>query len=140
MSFIGPGGNNSGGVYTYPYNFVVTPGGTAALICDAFNNDVIAGETWTATVNTLTGGNGMFAGQANSLNNYKAAGLIFQGIVNGTISANVGNWAIWGLFSADAKTNAYYQSSGAGLLAALYQGLAYFAGNDAFSNLVLYTP
>jgi hypothetical protein len=140
MSFIGPGGNNSGGVYTYPYNFVVTPGGTAALICDAFNNDVIAGETWTATVNTLTGGNGLFASHANSLNNYKAAGLIFEGIVNGTINANVGNWAIWGLFSPNATTNSYYISSGAGALAAWWQGQAGNTPNSALSNLVLYTP
>lgn len=140
MSFTGPGGNNSGGVYTYPYNFVITPGGTAALICDAFDNDVIAGETWTATVNTLTGGNGLFASQANSLNNYKAAGLIFQGIVNGTINANVGNWAIWGLFSANATSNTYYISSGAGALAAWWQGKAANTPDSAFSNLVLYTP
>jgi hypothetical protein len=140
MSFIGPAGNNSGGVYTYPYNFMVTPGGPATLICDAFDNEVVAGETWTATVNTLTGGNGLFASQANSLNNYKAAGLIFQGIVNGTIGANVGNWAIWGLFSADATTNAYYQSSGAANVALTYQILAAFTPNGAFSNLVLYTP
>ena len=95
---------------------------------------------WTATVNTLTGGNGLFASQANSLNNYKAAGLIFQGIVNGTIDANVGNWAIWGLFSADAKTNSFYQSSGAALVAFFYQGLAAITPDSAFSNLVLYTP
>jgi len=140
MSFTGPGGNNSGGVYTYPYNFVVTPGGTTALICDAFDNDVISGETWTATVNSLTGGNGLFAGQANSLNNYRAAGLIFQGIVNGTIGANVGNWAIWGLFSPTATSNAYYISSGAGALAAYWQGQAANTPDSAFSNLVLYTP
>jgi len=140
MSFTGPGGNNSGGVYTYPYNFVVTPGGTTALICDAFDNDVISGETWTATVNSLTGGNGLFAGQANSLNNYRAAGLIFQGIVNGTIGANVGNWAIWGLFSPTATSNTYYISSGAGALAAYWQGQAANTPDSAFSNLVLYTP
>jgi hypothetical protein len=140
MSFTGPGGNNSGGVYTYPYEFVVTPGGSMALICDAFDNEVTAGETWTATVNSLTGGNGLFASQAGSLNNYKAAGLIFQGIVNGTINANVGNWAIWGLFSADATTNAYYQSSGAGAVAFAAQLAALFTPNSAFDNLVLFTP
>jgi hypothetical protein len=141
MSFTGPGGNNSGGVYTYPYEFVVTPGGSMALICDAFDNDVVAGETWTATVNSLTGGNGLFASQANSANNYKAAGLIFEGIVNGSITdTNAANWAIWGLFSADATANAYYQSSGAGILAGVYQLLAAFTPNSAFDNLVLYTP
>jgi len=140
MSFSGPGGNNSGGVYTYPYEFVVTPGGSMALICDAFDNEVVAGETWTATVNSLTGGNGLFAGQAGSLNNYKAAGLIFEGIVNGTIDANVGNWAIWGLFSADATANAFYQSSGAAAVALAAQIAAIFTPDNAFSNLVLYTP
>jgi hypothetical protein len=142
MSFTGPGANNSGGVYTYPYQFVVTPGGSMALICDAFDNEVVAGETWTATVNTLTGGNGLFASQANSLNNYKAAGLIFQGIVNGTINANDGNWAIWGLFSANARTNAYYLGSQAGAIAwAAQQAVAAPNFDGSFlSNLVLYTP
>ncbi len=137
MNFLGPAGNNSGGVYTYPYEFSVNGGAPAALICDAFDNEVVAGETWTATVNSLTSGNGLFG---NQLNNYKAAGLIFQGIVNGTINANVGNWAIWGLFSADATSNAYYQSSGAGALASWYQGLAALTADSAFANLVLYTP
>src|SRR6185369_9760113 len=126
--------------YTYPYEFVVTPGGSMALICNAFVNEFTAGEPWTATVNSLTGGNGLFASQAGSLNNYKAAGLIFQGIVNGTIDANVGNWAIWGLFSANATANSYYQSSGAAVLAATYQFLALFTPDSAFNNLVLFTP
>ena len=143
MSFNGTGGNNSGGVYTYPYLFTIGTGPdavSALLICDAFDNEVSAPETWTATVNSLTSGNGLFASQANSANNYKAAGLIFEGIVNGSIDANVGNWAIWGLFSADATANAYYQSSGAGILAGVYQLLAAFTPNSALSNLVLYTP
>ena len=45
MTFIGPGGNNSGGVYTYPYEFSVNGSAPIALICDAFDNDVISGET-----------------------------------------------------------------------------------------------
>jgi len=44
------------------------------------------------------------------------------------------------LFSADATANAYYQSSGAGLLAAWYQLAAAFTPNSAFANPVLYTP
>jgi hypothetical protein len=138
MTFLGPAGNSSGGVYTYPYEFSVNGGAPVALICDAFDNEVVAGETWTATVNSLTSGNGLFGSQ---LNNYKAAGLIFQGIVNGSITdTNAANWAIWGLFSADATANAYYQSSGAGLLATWYQLAAALTPNSAFANLVLYTP
>ena len=142
MTFLGPAGNNSGGVYTYPYEFSVNGGAPVALICDAFDNEVVSGETWQATVTSLisgsqAGGGGLFAGQTL---NYKAAGLIFQGIVNGTIDANVGNWAIWGLFSADAASNAYYQSTGAGALAGLYQWMAVFTPDSALANLVLYTP
>lgn len=143
MTFLGPAGNNSGGVYTYPYEFSVDNGTTVtnvALICDAFNNEVIKDETWMATVNSLTDGSGMFGDQLGQLNKYKAAGLIFQGIVNGTIDANVGNWAIWGLFTPDATANAYYQSSGAALVAGIYQLAALITPNSALSNLVLYTP
>jgi hypothetical protein len=142
MSFTGPGGNNSGGVYTYPYEFVVTPGGSVALICDTFDNDVVSGETWTATVTSLlsgsqAGGGGLFAGQTL---NYRAAGIIFEGILNGQIDANVGNWAIWGLFSADATTNTFYLSSGAGGVAFAAQLAALITPDSFYSNLVLYTP
>jgi len=143
MTFLGPAGNNSGGVYTYPYEFSINGSSTpVGLICDAFDNEVVAGETWTATVTSLlngsqAGGGGMFAGQTL---NYRAAGLIFEGIVNSTIDANVGNWAIWGLFSADATTNAYFQSSGAALVEAQYLLAALLAPNSAYANLVLYTP
>jgi len=142
MTFNQPGGNNSGGVYTYPYEFTVSPGGSYLLICDAFDNEVVPGETWTATVNSLTGGNGLFASQANSLNKYREAGLIFEGIVNGSINANDGNWAIWGLFSADAKTNAYYLGSQAGAIALWAQQavLGPLFSDSILSNLVLFTP
>ena len=142
MAFMGPAGNNSGGVYTYPYEFSINGGAPVALICDAFDNEVVSGETWTATVTSLlngsqTGGGGLFAGQTLQ---YKAAGLIFEGILNGTIDSNQGNWAIWGLFSADATTNAFYQSSHAADLAAWYLDAAKSTLDSAFANLVLYTP
>lgn len=138
MTFTGPGSNSSGGVYTYPYNFSINgSSSTVALICDAFDNEVVTGETWQATVNGLLSGNGMFGSQ---LLNYKAAGLIFNGIINGTIDPNKGNWAIWGLFSANAVNNPFYQSSGAAALASQYLGYAMNASNDMFAGLVLYTP
>ncbi len=142
MNFLGPAGNNSGGVYTYPYEFSVNGGAPVALICDAFDNDVVRGETWTATVTSLlsgsqTGGGGLFAGQTL---NYKAAGLIFEGILKGTINANVGNWAIWGLFSSNPQSNPYFVSSGAGALEAQAKLQAGIAPDSWFQGLVLYTP
>jgi len=33
MGFTGPQGDNSGGVYTYPYNFTINGSGNYTLIC-----------------------------------------------------------------------------------------------------------
>jgi hypothetical protein len=137
MAFIGPGGNNGGGVYTYPYNFSINGGASTALICDAFDNEVVAGETWTANMSSLLDGNGLWG---NQLTNYKEAGLIFEGILTGNINATTGNWAIWGLFSANARSNPFFQSSGAAGLDSLYLSPAMNAPDSAFNGLVLYTP
>ena len=137
MAFIGPGGNNGGGVYTYPYNFSINGGTSTPLICDAFDNEVVAGETWTASMSGLLSGNGLWG---NQLTNYKEAGLIFEGILSGNINATTGNWAIWGLFSANARNNSFFQSSGAGVLDSQYLSAAVNAPSSAFNGLVLYTP
>lgn len=137
MKLTGVGGNNAGGVYTYPYYFSINNKAPVALICDSFDNEVTIGETWKANVTSLLSGAGLFGGQ---LLDYKAAGLIFKSILNGTLSANVGNYAIWGLFSTNAQNTAYFQSSGAGAVEATYLALAATAPNSAFNGLVLYTP
>lgn len=51
---VGPG-NNSGGVYTYPYNFSVN-GSTelTSLMCYVYYDEIYEGETWTATVLPIT--------------------------------------------------------------------------------------
>lgn len=137
LTLIGPGGNNGGGVYTYPYNFSINGGPSTPLICDTFDNEVISGESWTANVNGLLSGNGLFGNDPLA---YKAAGLIFEGILANTVNPTVGNWAIWGLFSSNAASNPYFFGSGAALLDAQYLLTAAFTSNNAFNGLVLYTP
>jgi hypothetical protein len=137
LTLIGPGGNNGGGVYTYPYNFSINGGPSTPLICDTFDNDVISGEHWTANVNGLLSGNGLFG---NNVLDYKAAGLIFEGILAKTVNPTVGNWAIWGLFSSNAASNPYFFGSGAALLDAQYLLTAAVTSDSAFNGLVLYTP
>jgi hypothetical protein len=47
---VGPG-NNSGGVYTYPYNFSVDGSSSyTGLMCFDYTDEIYFGETWTATV------------------------------------------------------------------------------------------
>lgn len=138
MNFIGPAGNNAGGVYTFPYNFSINGSSTTtALICDTFDNQIWSGETWKATVTGLLSGQGLFGSQ---LLDYKAAGLIFTSILNGSLNANSGNWAIWGLFSQNPQSNAFFQSSGAAGIEAQFLALAANTPNSAFKGFFLYTP
>ncbi len=137
MKLTSVGGNNAGGVYTYPYNFSINGAAPVALICDSYDNEVVVGETWQAKVTSLLSGQGLFG---NQLLDYKAAGLIFKSILNNTLGANVGNFAIWGLFSNNVQNSSYFQSSGAAAIETEYLALAAVAPNSAFNGLKLYTP
>ncbi len=137
VQLTGVGSNNAGGVYTYPYYLSIDGKAPMALICDSFDNRVVVDETWQANVTSLLSGRGLFGAQ---LLDYKAAGLIFKSILNGTLSVNAGNYAIWGLFSTNAQNSSFFQSSGAGTIEAQYLTLAATAPNSAFNGLVLYTP
>jgi hypothetical protein len=137
MQLVSVSANNAGGVNTYPYFFSINGHAPVALICDTYDNEVNVGESWQANVVGLLSGKGLFG---NQLMDYKAAGLIFKSILNGTLNVNVGNFAIWGLFSTNAQNNSFFQSSGAAALEQQYLALAANAPNSAFSGLVLYTP
>jgi hypothetical protein len=131
MTFLYPGTNASGGYYTYPYYFSVNGGKATAMMCDAFNNHISGGESWDATVSGLLSGKGMFG--KNTLD-YKAAGIIFMGVMNGTISATTGNWAVWNLFSKGVTTNSAALSLDSAALL-----LARHAPGSEFKGLALYT-
>jgi hypothetical protein len=138
MHFIGPAGNNAGGVYTFPYHFSISgSSSTTSLICDTYNNEIFTGESWKATVTGLLSGQGLFGSQ---LLDYKAAGLIFASVLNGSMNANVGNFAIWGLFSPNAQGNAFFQSSGAAAIETQFLALAAVTPDSAFKGFFLYTP
>lgn len=131
MTFLGPGNNTYGGYYTYPYYFSVNGGKTTAMMCDSFNNDVTLGESWTAQVSGLLSGKGMFG---NNITDYKAAGIIFLGVMDGKISATTGSWAVWNLFSNTGTTDAAVLAIDKSALA-----LALHAPASEFKGLALYT-
>jgi hypothetical protein len=149
MDFQGVGGDNGGGFYTYPYYFSINNGPTTSLICDNFDNEITAPESWTANVYSLlsagTPGNGYYSNLANAQTMYDAAGLMFEAILTGGLTSVQGNWAIWGLFSANARANSFYTSSGANLITAQYLSMAEadIANSDIpayLANMVVYTP
>jgi len=149
LDFTGVGGANGGGFYTYPYYFSINNGPQTSLICDNFDNEISAPQTWTANVFSLlsagTPGNAYYSNLANAQAMYDAAGLIFEAILTGQLGSVQGNWAIWGLFSANARANSFYTSSGANLVTSQYLIMAEtdIANSDLpayLDNMVVYTP
>jgi len=139
MQFISatPSGIGGGGVYP----FSVSVNGVAnSLLCDSFDNNVSRLETWTATATPFLQGiaNSLFGPSMTT--DYKAAGLIFESMLAGHITNTDGNWAIWGLFSANARAQSQFGTTGAAAIDASYLALASSAKNSAFNGLVLYTP
>jgi hypothetical protein len=149
MTFTGVGGANGGGFYTYPYYFSINSGPQTSLICDSFDNEINAPETWTANVYSLltagTPGKGYFSALAGAQTLYDAAGLIFEAILTGAVTSVQGNWAIWGLFSANAQGNPFYTSSGAAGIESSYLSTAEYDITHGtlpayLANMVVYTP
>jgi len=71
---VGPGNVAPTGVYAYPYNFSINGSTTLTpMMCDAFNNHISFGESWTANVHSILQG-GMFGTTGQALLDYKAAG------------------------------------------------------------------
>jgi hypothetical protein len=133
---VGPGNVAPTGVYAYPYNFSINGSSTLTpMMCDAFNNHISFGESWSANQHSLLQG-GMFGHSGQAMLDYKAAGLIFLGVFNGTINASLGNSAVWELFSGQNNG-----SSEAAVQAIMtqYLGLAANAPNSAFKGLKVYT-
>ena len=133
---VGPGNVAPTGVYAYPYNFSIN-GSTALtpMMCDAYNNHITLGESWTANVHSILDG-GMFGHGGQALLDYKAAGLIFLSVLDGNLSATLGNAAVWELFSGqnNGSSEAAVQA-----IMSQYLGLAMNAPNSAFKGLKVYT-
>ena len=146
MTYLGHGGvvAHGGSPYVgYPYNFSINDSSkVTSLICDSFDNGIYVGENWSATATPfLAGIAGSMFGPSMTLD-YKAAGLIFESFLNGTITdSNVAQWAIWGLFSANAASNPFFVKNPIfAATEATYLALAATAPNSAFNGLMLYTP
>jgi len=143
MALVGVGGANAGGVYTYPYYLTVDGGPQIAMVCDSFDDQVGIPDVFKATESGLLSGHGKFSSRPNAMLDYKAAGLLFLNILanpNNTNLTEEDNFAIWGLFSSNARNNSFFISSGAGSLDAQYLALAKTAPNSEFNGIVLYTP
>jgi hypothetical protein len=133
---VGPGNIAPTGVYAYPYHFSINGSSTLTpLMCDAYNNHIEFGQSWTANVHSILQG-GMFGTHGQALMDYKAAGLIFLGVFNGQINASLGNSAVWALFSGQNNGS---REAAVQALMSQYLGLAAVTPNSGFKGLSVYT-
>jgi hypothetical protein len=139
-------GPENGSPFTgYPYYVSINGSSTyTALMCDSFDNDVSLGQTWKATALPFLQGIATSLFGAKMTVDYKAAGLMFESVLDGKLNRNTAQWAIWGLFSSfksSAVGLAYFDSHPLFTTTEnTYLALAATASNSAFNGLVLYTP
>ena len=125
----------------YPYYFSINGSTTyTPLMCDSYDNNVYMGETWTATVTPFLQGIATSMFGSSMILDYKAAGLIFKSMLAGNLTSTQAQWAIWGLFSANARGNTFFTTINGAGIDSTYLALAATAPNSAYSGLLLYTP
>lgn len=129
---VGPG-NNSGGVYTYPYYFSIDGSNTyTALMCYAYENEIYFGETWTATVTPIT-----TTAEKELAYLYSVASSPLSSAT--TVSA--AQWAAWELFDSNltaaptppGQLNVTTELNQAAVFAANPQNASFYAGFDLFT-------
>jgi len=110
------------------------------LMSDSFDNKVYTGQSWSASAMPLLAGiaKGMF-GPGMSLD-YKAAGLIYRRMLSNKLTVAQAQWAIWGLFSANAQNTKEYAAFGGATIDATFLALAKTAPTKDYNGLFLYTP
>jgi hypothetical protein len=129
----------------YPYYFSINGSNRyTPLLCDSYDNTVSMGQTFRATATpfsqVISGMGGMFGNSAATLLDYKAAGLIFKSMLAGNLDRAQAQWAIWGLFSTNAKGNSFFTTINGAGIDATYLTAAQTASGSSFNGLVLYTP
>jgi PEP-CTERM motif-containing protein len=155
MGFIGAEGNQSGGVYTFPYNFTIDGVGTYQLMCSSYNQHITNGESWVATTLSMASldTNTVLTLEAPSagVQGYLEAAYLFEeeSSAFATSSDNEGlyNWAVWDLLTG---TDASQTGPGTPLsVSDEAQVQSYIADAQAagpgltpsqFADVVIYTP
>jgi hypothetical protein len=96
---VGPG-NNSGGVYTYPYNFSIDGSNTyTSLMCFVYNERIYEGESWTATVYPISPASAAALGV--SYDSEKELAYLYSVASNPSTpgeTVSAAQWAAWEIF------------------------------------------
>jgi hypothetical protein len=126
LTFFSVGGQSDGKYYVYPYNFSIDGSATTTpLMCTSFTQEIGIGDSWTATIEIITGSN-----------EEEAAWLFTDATQNpGNIADD--QFAVWELL--DPGLTGPDQSGINAQLAAAASGISNWTTTD-FANYVLYVP
>ncbi|MGD1102095.1 MAG: hypothetical protein ABSA59_08505 [Terriglobia bacterium] len=112
VTYTGPGGNNLGGVYVYPYNLSINGAPSTPAICDDFVDDIYGGESWTAKLNTFSAVTSDSTLWGDNPSGYEEATWLAAQLFHQTVPCPTGgncqadiNYAIWAIFYPAALGN-----------------------------------
>ena len=97
LQLVGTGSNQANGEYAYPYSVTVN-GNTNSLMCLSYNNSITNGESWQATVQSVTGTlyeeaawllNDANVNPSNTIDDQLAAWGLFANNVSGSNNAQL---------------------------------------------------
>jgi hypothetical protein len=142
VTLTGVNGNVDAGIYTSPYYATVNGVPNTLVVCDDFAHEDTIGESWTATISTLSNLSQVRfdQGSSNQLQMYEEAAWLFDQLLlpqnqNPTENADI-SFAIWDLFTPSAGP--YEAGSAAWVSAAAAASADFYAGE--FSNIEILTP
>ena len=148
LTLSGVGGQNTDGVYVYPYIFTITgPGGTDTLVdmsCLNFNREVSIGQSWSATpVDVAT-----IAPSSTTVDNESGTDIIADAYLYNQYAAAIGNaqltsdiqFAIWHIMDpTDVAAESGYDTNAANLAAAALAEVPILPAST-FANDVVFVP
>jgi hypothetical protein len=153
MTFTGAEGNQSGGVYTYPYEFNINSSSqTYPLMCDDFLHEIMTPQSWQANTLDVSDLNPTTVLALNypgaGVEGYLEASYLFVEEATAYVASNsdpegLYNWAVWDLMTgtdvSGGKLDAGDETTVQGYLAAAEAAGPGLTPSD-FGNVIIYTP
>ncbi len=106
VQFVGVGGQNQNGFYTYPYYLRLNNGSSTSAICDDFYDNISVGDMWQAHMTELSSGD-VSKTMFGNLQLYQEAAYLLEHINSNNPDqwGNI-NWAIWKIFDPNIDPGA----------------------------------
>ena len=126
LNFASVGGQSDGGYYVYPYNFSIDGSKTTTpLMCISFTQEINPGDSWNATIQSITG------------TVEEEAAWLFNDANHNPGNLADDQYAVWELF--DPGLTGPDQTGITAMLAAAQSGISNWT-SSSFANYVLYVP